>query len=126
MNIQSKIIISFLLLVLMVWMLRNFINKKLSSGQVLFWFFLLCGAEVLALFPALVDKISILWGNLLPVSWIVFVGSIFFIIYLLYQSTKINDLQTHFTELTRNLTFLEERLRKTESHQKQNSESDLS
>ena len=122
MNIQSKIIISILLVTLIIWILRNFINKKLGSGQTIFWLFLLLGAEVLTLFPSIVDWISKLWGNLIPVSWISFVSFVCLIAYLLYQSIKINKLQERLIQLTRSITFLDKHLRETESSNKQNPE----
>ncbi len=118
MNIQSKLVVSIILLILTIWILRNFIRKKLNSDQALFWLCLLCGAEILTLFPSLIEKASLLWGNLIPVSWISFMGIICLIAYLLHQSIKLNELRAHFVQLTRQIAFLEERVRHTESLRK--------
>ena len=115
MNVQSKLVVSIILLMLTIWILRNFIRKKLNSDQTLFWLSLLCGAEILTLFPSLIEKASLLWGNLIPVSWISFVGLVCVIVYLVYQSIRLNELQTDLVHLTRQIAFLEERVRRTES-----------
>ncbi|MCP4397578.1 MAG: DUF2304 domain-containing protein [bacterium] len=115
MNIQSKLAVSIVLWILAVWILRNFIQKRLNSDQTLFWLCVLCGAEMLTLFPALVEKASLLWGNLIPVSWISFMGIVCLIAYLLHQAIKLNELRAHFVQLTRQIAFLEERVRHTES-----------
>jgi len=103
-------------MVLLVWLLRNFFKKRLNSGQTLFWLVLLLGAEVLTLFPSLVENISILWGNLVPVSWITFSGLSLLIVYLLYQTVTINTMQSRLVDLVRTIAFLEERLRKAEAN----------
>lgn len=118
MNIQSKLVVSIVLVLLAIWILRNFMQKKLNSDQTLFWLCLLCGAEILTLFPALVHKASLLWGNLIPVSWISFMGIVCLIAYLLHQSIKLNELRAHFVQLTRQIAFLEERVRHAESLRK--------
>ena len=115
MNLQSKIIVSIFLLGLIVWLLKSFSDKKLSTGQTAFWLMLLLGAEILTLLPALVSRLSLLWGNLLPVSWISFAGLSFLIAYLFYQTIKLNYVQSRNVELARNQAFLEERLRRLES-----------
>ncbi len=118
MNIQSKLVVSIILLILTIWILRNFVRKRLNSDQTLFWLCLLCGAEVLTLFPALIEKASLLWGNLIPVSWISFMGLVCLIAYLLHQSIKLNELRADFVQLTRQLALLEERVRQAESLRK--------
>ncbi len=115
MNLQSKIIVSVILLGLINWLIKSFSGKKLSAGQTVFWLLLLLGAEVLTLFPSLVDFLSFFWGDLLPVSWISFVGISFLIAYLFYQTIKLNRLHRCNTTLTRNQAFLDQRLRKLES-----------
>lgn len=112
MNLQSTISFSVILTFLIFWLLKNFFNKKLGSGQTLFWLLLLFGAETLVLFPELVIFLSVIWGNILPVSWITFVGLTFLILYLFYQTIIINKLNSQIVELTRNLAFLDEKLRK--------------
>jgi hypothetical protein len=97
------------------WLLRNFVLKKINSEQTLFWILLLLGAEVLTLFPVLVDKITLFWGNLVPVSWITFAGISSLIVYLLYQTIHQNKLNAHIIQLTRNITFLEKRVRELEA-----------
>jgi hypothetical protein len=115
MGLQSKLIISFILLILVVWLLRYFFNKRLSSGQTLFWLLMLVGAEVFTLFPGLVDRITVFWGNLVPVSWISFVGLVVLIFYLIYLSTRLNAMKSRFAQLARSLAFVEKRLRETQS-----------
>ncbi len=114
MNLQSKLIITSILVLVTIWLLRNFFNKRISSGQALFWILLLTGAEILTLFPCLVDGLSIIWGNLIPVSWISFVGIIFLIVYLLYQTVQMNQLHSRNVSLARSVAFLEERIRSME------------
>jgi len=110
-NLLSQFVVSLLLLILMLGILRSFIRHGLGSSQVLFWFSLLAGAQILTWFPQLVDRLSLFWGNLLPVSWISFMGLLVLTAYLLYQSTQINSLQSRVVGLVRELSFLEQRLR---------------
>jgi len=111
MNLQSKMIVSLLIIGLIYWMLRNLARRRLTSGQVLFWLVLLTGAEILALFPKLVDAASIIWGNLIPISWISFVGLLALIVYLLNMSIKLNEQREKIIQLTRHLCFFEEQVR---------------
>jgi len=85
---------------------------------VLFWLVLLLGGEILALYPELVDHVSFLWGNLVPVSWISFVGIISLIFYLLFQTIRFNELQVSLTDLARNSAFQEKRIRELEKAKK--------
>jgi Uncharacterized conserved protein (DUF2304) len=78
------------------------------------WLAFLLGGEVLTLFPSLVDSLSVLWGNLIPVSWISFSGLAVLILYLLHHTFELNDLRSQAVELSRHVTFLEERLRRLE------------
>ena len=89
-------------------------HTYLASTLAGIWLLLLAGAEVLTLFPTLVDWLSLIWGDLLPVSWISFGGISILIMYLFYQTSKLNSLQSRNTDLARNLAFLEERLRQVE------------
>jgi hypothetical protein len=115
MNLQSKLIVSAILMVVMIVLLKNYRRGRVSTGQILLWLVLLVGGEVLALFPGLVDRLSFLWGNLIPVSWISFSGLAILILYLLYHTFIINDLRAQAVALAREVTFLEERLRSVES-----------
>jgi len=115
MNIQSKLIVSLILISLMFWLIRNLFHKRLNTSQVLFWLSLLIGAEIFTLLPPnLVDGLSVIWGNLIPVSWISFVGFVTLISYLLYQTIEVNRLQSRCTQLARNISYLELRIRETE------------
>jgi len=116
MNVHSKIVVSILIVSLTIWIFRNFMNKKLSSSQVLFWLFSLAGGEILTLFPDLVDVISLLWGNLVPVSWITFAGIMSLIGYLVFMSMKVNELQSRLIELSRSVAFFEQRTRTSGTH----------
>ena len=117
MNLQSQLIVSIFLFGLLVWIFRRFSQQQLSSGQTLFWGTTLLGAELLTLSPALVDWVSVVWGNLVPVSWITFVGLFLLIFYLLHMSIHLNRLESRFTQLSRTLTFLEERTRNNQDAQ---------
>lgn len=114
MNLQAKLIVSAIMALLMVVLLRNFRRGRISTGQILLWAVLLGGGEFLALFPRVVDSLSVLWGNLIPVSWITFSGLAILILYLLHHTFIINDLRAQAVDLAREVTFLEERLREVE------------
>ena len=114
MNLQAKLIVSAILGSLVIVLLMNYRRRRISTGQILLWAVLLSGGELLALFPGVVDRLSGLWGNLIPVSWITFSGLVILILYLLYHTFIINDLRAQAVELARNVTFLEERLRQVE------------
>ena len=114
MNLQAKLIVSAILGFLVIVLLMNYRRRRISTGQILLWAVLLSGAELLVLFPGVVDRLSGLWGNLIPVSWITFSGLAILILYLLYHTFIINDLRAQAVELARNVTFLEERLRQVE------------
>ena len=114
MNLQAKLIVSAILALLMVVLLWNFRRRRISTGQILLWTVLLAGGELLALFPGVVDSLSVLWGNLIPVSWITFSGLAILILYLLHHTFIINDLRAQAVDLARKVTFLEERLRGVE------------
>jgi hypothetical protein len=114
-DFQSRIVVALMILMVALWILRNVARHKLGSGQALFWLTLLAGAGVLAVAPSLVDRLSVLWGNLVPVSWISFVGIVSLIVYLLHQSTVINAQDARILQLVRSQTFLEQRVRTVEA-----------
>ena len=71
MNLHSTIAVSVVMALLLFWLLKIFVDKKISSGQLLFWLFPLATAQVLVLFPSLIDRVSTIWGNLCsPWAWI--------------------------------------------------------
>jgi len=114
MNTQSTILVSVVLLLVLVWLLRIFVDRKISSGQALFWLLPLVAAQVLALFPSLIDRVSAIWGNLVPVSWITFVAIVLLVFYLLYLTIRLNG-YSKFIDLARNVAYLEQRLREAEA-----------
>ena len=90
MNAQSIALVTAVLLLVLFWLLKIFVDKKISAGQALFWLFPLVVAQTLALFPSLIDRLSSMWGNLVPISWITFVGMVFLVFYLLYLTVRLN------------------------------------
>ncbi|MBI3922710.1 MAG: DUF2304 domain-containing protein [Armatimonadetes bacterium] len=115
MNLHSKFVVSLFVVALFLWVLRLFTRKQLNSGQASLWLITLVGCEVLALSPSLADSLSVIWGNLVPVSWISFVGMVLLICCLLSQSVQLNNLQEKLTQMVRHHAFLEQRVRKLES-----------
>ena len=113
MDLHSKIVVSVILCWLILGLLRSFFARKLGAGQTLFWLCTLAGAETLTLFPQLVDCISPFWGNLVPVSWITFVGLVLLIFYLLQLTVQINRFD-RIAELSRYVATLEKRVRELE------------
>ena len=113
MNLQVSLLISGILFVLMFWLLRNFFNKRISSGQTLFWLAALTGGIILAAFPKVLDLVSLLWGDLWPVSWITFASLAFMTFYMLYLTLRLNDMAT-IHDLARTVAFLERRVRELE------------
>jgi len=114
MNVQSIALVTAVLFLVLFWLLKIFVEKKISSGQALFWLFPLIVAQILALFPFLIDRVSSLWGNLVPVSWITFVAMVLLVFYLLYLTVRLNGL-ARIVDLARNVAYLERRLRETEA-----------
>jgi len=114
MNAQSTLAVTAVLLLLVGWLLKIFVDRKISAGQALFWLFPLAGAGVLALFPSLIDRLTTVWGTLVPVSWITFVGIVLLIFYLLYLTVRLNG-NVKVVDLARNVAYLEQRLRETEA-----------
>jgi len=114
MNTQSTVLVTAGLLLVLSWLLKNFFDRRISSGQTLFWLLPLIVAQILALFPTLIDRVSVLWGNLIPVSWITFVSMVLLIIYLLYLTVQLNG-YSKVIELARSVAYLEKRLRETEA-----------
>lgn len=113
MNLETSLLITAILLVVMFWLLRNFFYKQVSSGQTLFWLTGLTGAIILALFPKVIRWLSAPWGDLWPVSWMTFASLVLLTFYLLYLTIRLNRLST-INELARNIAFLERRLRELE------------
>jgi hypothetical protein len=113
MSLQTSLLIAAILLVVMFWILRNFFHKRVTSGQTLFWLTGLTGGIVLALFPAVIHSLSVLWGDLWPVSWITFASLVLLSSYLLYLTIRLNRLTT-INELARTIAFLERRVRELE------------
>ena len=111
MNLQSILVVSLILCFLIFGLLKNFFEKRINSGQTLFWLFLLISAEILVVFPSLIDWLSVIWGNILPVSWITLVGISFLILYLFYQTIAINNLQSKIVDLSRQVSFFEKKMR---------------
>ena len=114
MNLLSRLLVSVFIMGVIVLIFRLFIRKKLGSSQTVFWLGVLGVAWGLALFPSLVDFLSIFWGNLWPVSWITFIGMVVLITYLLFLSVQVNDANIKLVELARNNAFLEKKLRDIE------------
>jgi hypothetical protein len=113
MSLETSLLISAILLVVMIWILRSFFDKHVTSGQALFWLASLSGGIVLALFPAVIHRLSVLWGGLWPVSWITFASLVLLSFYLLYLTVRLNRLST-INELARTIAFLERRVRELE------------
>ena len=121
MNAQSILLVSIILFFVLLWLLKIFVDKKITSGQALFWLFPLVAAQILALFPGLIDRVSSLWGNLVPVSWITFVAIVLLVFYLLYLTVRLNS-YSKIAYLARSVAHLEKRLREAASHCKDLSE----
>jgi len=113
MSFETSLLIAMILLVVMLWILRNFFYKRVTSGQTLFWLVGLTGGMVLALFPSVIHGLSSLWGNLWPVSWITFASLVILSFYLMYLTIRLNQLST-IHELARTIAFLERRVRELE------------
>ena len=113
MTLKTSLFIAAILLVVMFWILRNFFYKRVTSGQTLFWLTGLTGGIVLALFPSVIHALSLLWGDLWPVSWITFASLVLLSFYLLYLTIRLNRLST-INELARTIAFLERRVRELE------------
>ncbi len=77
-------------------------------------FFPLIVVQVLVLFPGLIDRLSRLWGNLVPVSWITIVAMVLLVFYLLYLTVRMNGF-SKVVDLARSVAQLERRLRDAES-----------
>jgi len=114
MNAQSIALVTAVLFLVLLWLLKIFVDKKISSGQALFWLFPLVVAQILALFPSLIDRVSSMWGNLVPVSWITFVAMVLLVFYLLYLTVRLNG-YSRVVDLARSVAYLERRLRETEA-----------
>jgi hypothetical protein len=114
MNAQSVALVTAVLFLVLFCLLKIFFDKKISSGQALFWFFPLVVVQVLVLFPGLIDRLSRLWGNLVPVSWITFVAMVLLVFYLLYLTVRMNGF-SKVVDLARSVAQLERRLRDAES-----------
>ena len=114
MNTQSITLVTVVLLVVLFWLLKVFVEKRISSGQTLFWLFPLVVAQVFVLFPSLIDRVSLLWGNLVPVSWITFISMVMLVFYLLYLTIRLNG-YSRVIDLARSVAYLEQRLRAAES-----------
>ena len=114
MNAHSIVLVSVVLLLVLFWLLRIFVDRKISAGQTLFWLLPLITAQVLVIFPSLIDRISLLLGNLVPVSWITFLAMVLLVFYLLYLTVRLNG-YSRVVDLARNVAYLEKRLRETES-----------
>lgn len=121
MNTQSKILVTMILLGVLFFLLRLFIDKKISSGQTLFWLAPIGLAQFLALFPSLIDRLSLLWGNLVPVSWITFGSMVLLVLYLIYLTIRLNG-YSRVVDLARSVTHLEQRLRAAEARCRELSE----
>ena len=121
MNTQSTILVTAILLGVMFLLMKLFIDRKISSGQTLFWLAPICVAQILALFPSLIDRLSLLWGNLVPVSWISFVSIVFLVLYLIYLTIRLNG-YSRVVDLARSVTNLEQRLRAAEARCRELSE----
>jgi hypothetical protein len=113
MSLETRLLIGMILLVVMLWILRNFFYKRVTSGQTLFWIVGLTGGMVLALFPSVIHGVSRLWGDLWPVSWITFASLVVLSFYLMYLTIRLNQLST-IHELARTIAFLERRVRELE------------
>jgi hypothetical protein len=113
MSLKTSLFIAAILMAVTFWLLRNFFHKRISSGQTLFWLAGLGGGMVLALFPKVIDWLSLLWGGLWPVSWITFASLVLLTFYLLYLTIRLNRLST-INELARNLAYLVRRVRELE------------
>ena len=104
MSIQSALIISAILSCLVGSLLFNFFHKRITAGQTLFWLVLLAGGEILTLFPSLIDRLGVFWGDLWPVSWITFCALIVVLFYLLYLTVRLNRYRK-FNDLARSIAY---------------------
>ncbi len=121
MNAQSITLVTVVLVAVLFWLLKIFVEKRISSGQTLFWLFPLVVAQIFVLFPSLIDRVSLLWGNLVPISWITFASMVMLVFYLLYLTIRLNG-YSRVIDLARNVAYLEKRLREAEARHRELSE----
>ncbi len=114
MSIQSALFITLILSCVLGWLLWNSFRKRVTAGQTIFWLILIAGGEVLALFPRLVDRFALFWGDLWPVSWITFCALTVVVFYLLYLTVRLNSYRK-FDDLARSIAYMERRLRELEA-----------
>jgi len=115
------ILVTLILFCVLLLLMKLFIDKKISSGQTLFWIAPIGVAQVLALFPSLIDRLSLVWGNLVPISWITFGSIVFLVLYLIYLTIRLNG-YSRVVDLARSVTHLEQRLRDAEARCRELSE----
>jgi hypothetical protein len=120
-NSQSMILVTLVLCCVLFLLMKLFIDKKISSGQTLFWLAPIFVAQGLTLFPSLIDRLSLLWGNLVPISWITFGSIVFLVLYLIYLTIRLNG-YSRVVDLARSVTHLEQRLRDAEARCRELSE----
>jgi len=113
MILQSRILFALILAIPLIWLIASIRRQRISTGQAVFWFGLMLGAEILIWSPALVDFVGSFWGDLVPVSWITFLGLTALIFYLLYMTIVLNRLRHQLTELVRSVAFLEKEIRQS-------------
>ncbi len=115
MTLQTMLVTSLILALLVGWLLWHFFNRKITAGQALFWLGGLASAEVLVVSPDLVAGLgALVFGDIWPVSWITLCAMAVVIAYLLYLTMRLNAV-ARVGELARSISYLERRVRELES-----------
>lgn len=113
MNIEQRISVAIVLLVLLVLVFRLVLRRQLSVNQGIIWTFLLIGSELLIMVPALLEFVTRVTGAVFPVSALTLLALTTMVLLLLQMSIALSRLQRRLTELAHAVGGFERRLRKS-------------
>ena len=105
------IIISFILLVLIIWLVKR---RKLSEEYSIFWMFVGISLLILSILKKILIVFTQLLGFPAPITSLLFFGIIFLICLSLFFSIRISRLQKELLILTQELALLSKEMEEFE------------
>jgi len=107
MLIQLRITMLVIIVALLIFFISLLRKQKLDLKYCLVWIFALIGVAVLCIFPALLDKLSILFGIGIPVNTLFLIGIAFLACICISLTIVVSRLSDRLRKLTQNIAILE-------------------
>ena len=110
MSLRTQIIVAVVVIIIMISIWRTVQKNKLQLKYALLWFIVGTLILILDIFPALLGKITQLFGIGLPVNMLFFLGFCLALVIMFAQTMSISHLRSELRKLVQETALLEKRL----------------